>query len=90
MLDAHLILTTGLYSLMVAVNMVAFWFSPPILLNKLVLCRCRVIIAGFCVATWVEAWIWGNRISKALKLPRGGQGDQGRISKEPQAWLFEG
>lgn len=36
MLDAHLILTIGLYSLIVAVNMVAFWF-PPILLNKLVL-----------------------------------------------------
>lgn len=89
MLDASLILTIGLYSLTVAVDMVAFWFSP-ILLNKLVLCRCRVIIAGFCVATWVEAWIWGNRIGKALKLPRGGRGDQGRISKELQAWLFEG
>lgn len=90
MLDAPLILTIGLYSLAVAVDMVAF-LVPPILLNKLVLCRCLVIIAGFCVATWVEAWIWGNRIGKALKLPRGGgQGDQGRISKEPRAWLFEG
>lgn len=51
MLEAHLILTIRLYSLTVAVNMVEFWFCfwfPPILLNKLVLCRHCVIIIGLC------------------------------------------
>jgi hypothetical protein len=65
MLDANLILTIRLYSLIVTVNMVKFCCFPfPILLNKLVVCivHCRhVHQRGALSSQRVEAWTWGNK-----------------------------
>lgn len=80
MLDANLILTIRLYSLIVTVNMVGFcvcvcvffFFHFPILLNKLVLCGLSIIIMYFCLVPYPfrgwEAWLLENKGTKGQEV----------------------